>query len=315
MRWLSPSQHTSIGDPYVDEGLAVGDAAFKKKYLGKIGDVAKSGRAVLFVSHNAHAIRSLCSRAILLKDGQVEADGKPLEVLTQYEHENRGVRILTDPLRDSQFRRGSGEVRFTSIEVLDSHGKPRHDFEPGETIRFSVAYECRTEVSELSLLVDIKCEQGDQNVTTFRHLLSADPVPAGYRGHAVIELAETPLRPGCFPLLFWLGRLWISPYDIVDELIEPLVIYSTRDSEALGYDPANAEGLVSLESKLVEHRPVLPVRLSHWVSCSCDAAAERSAALTGYTAPNDAPQQENRRCPPRLSRGKDIATDGGRDSA
>ena len=58
----------------------------------ELNRIAKEGRTVLFVSHNAHAIRALCTRAIMLKDGMVHADGKPLEVLTQYERENQGVR-------------------------------------------------------------------------------------------------------------------------------------------------------------------------------------------------------------------------------
>src|SRR5438445_89390 len=72
----------------VDEVLAVGDAGFQKKCLGKMGDVARSGRTVLFVSHNARAVRSLCSRAILLQNGLVHADGPALQVLSQYEREN-----------------------------------------------------------------------------------------------------------------------------------------------------------------------------------------------------------------------------------
>src|SRR5256884_3462490 len=59
----------------VDEGLAVGDAAFQKKCLGKMGDVAKAGRTVLFVSHNMAAVRSLCSRAFLLSDGRILSSG------------------------------------------------------------------------------------------------------------------------------------------------------------------------------------------------------------------------------------------------
>ena len=58
----------------IDEVLAVGDAAFQKKCLGKMGDVAKGGRTVLFVSHNLHAVRQLCSRAVLLDHGRVIMD-------------------------------------------------------------------------------------------------------------------------------------------------------------------------------------------------------------------------------------------------
>ncbi len=68
----------------VDEVLAVGDAAFQKKSLGKMESAAKSGRTVLFVSHNMGAIESLCSRAIMLKNGQLVKDGNPDEVIRFY---------------------------------------------------------------------------------------------------------------------------------------------------------------------------------------------------------------------------------------
>ncbi|HOT90768.1 MAG TPA: ABC transporter ATP-binding protein [Anaerolineae bacterium] len=68
----------------VDEVLAVGDAAFQKKCLGKMGDVAKEGRTVLFVSHNMAAVRSLCSRSVLLDRGQVIVNGSTEMVVTRY---------------------------------------------------------------------------------------------------------------------------------------------------------------------------------------------------------------------------------------
>ncbi len=60
----------------VDEVLAVGDAQFQKKCLGKMGEVAKQGRTVVFVSHNLVAVENLCSRALMLKDGQLVARGR-----------------------------------------------------------------------------------------------------------------------------------------------------------------------------------------------------------------------------------------------
>lgn len=68
----------------VDEVLAVGDAAFQKKCLGKMGDVAKEGRTVLFVSHNMVAVQSLCERAIWLHQGQIVETGLPAEVVSNY---------------------------------------------------------------------------------------------------------------------------------------------------------------------------------------------------------------------------------------
>lgn len=68
----------------VDEVLAVGDAAFQKKCLGKMGDVARKGRTVFFVSHNMAAVRSMCPRCILLSEGRVECDGPTNTVVERY---------------------------------------------------------------------------------------------------------------------------------------------------------------------------------------------------------------------------------------
>jgi lipopolysaccharide transport system ATP-binding protein len=68
----------------IDEVLAVGDAAFQKKCLGKMGEVAGEGRTVLFVSHNMIAVRSLCQRALFLEQGQAVGDGKAEEIVDRY---------------------------------------------------------------------------------------------------------------------------------------------------------------------------------------------------------------------------------------
>lgn len=68
----------------VDEVLAVGDTAFQKKCLGKMGDVAKEGRTILFVSHNMAAVENLCNRAILLRLGEVVADCMPSKAIAEY---------------------------------------------------------------------------------------------------------------------------------------------------------------------------------------------------------------------------------------
>jgi lipopolysaccharide transport system ATP-binding protein len=68
----------------VDEILAVGDVQFQRKCIGKMSQAAAGGRTVLFVSHNMVAVRSLCSRAILLTDGSIRMDGKPSEVIEHY---------------------------------------------------------------------------------------------------------------------------------------------------------------------------------------------------------------------------------------
>ena len=103
----------------VDEVLAVGDAAFQRKCLGKMGEVARQeGRAVLFVSHNMVAITALCSRGILLEKGRMTADGAAGTVVQSY---LRSLETLvTVPLAERRDRQGSGALTFTSLTVRNA---------------------------------------------------------------------------------------------------------------------------------------------------------------------------------------------------
>lgn len=104
----------------VDEVLAVGDAAFQKKCLGKMGDVAKEGRTILFVSHNMAAVQALCSRAILLEGGMLDYQGRTQDVAQRYLHSVMAAAEI--PLDERQDRTGDGSAKITSmkIESLDS---------------------------------------------------------------------------------------------------------------------------------------------------------------------------------------------------
>src|SRR5438477_3907488 len=75
----------------VDEVLAVGDAEFQKKCLGKMQDVSKGGRTVLFVSHNMDTVSRLCSSAILMKNGALKSIGATHKVVSEYLHDGRGT--------------------------------------------------------------------------------------------------------------------------------------------------------------------------------------------------------------------------------
>ncbi len=106
----------------VDEVLAVGDAAFQKKCLGKIEDVAKSGRTVLFVSHQMNSIRKLCERCIWLDAGRIRMIGPTVKVLTSYE-----MALSAMPLDDRR-KTDDGNVgaRFLRWEIFDS-GSEQHN--------------------------------------------------------------------------------------------------------------------------------------------------------------------------------------------
>jgi lipopolysaccharide transport system ATP-binding protein len=101
----------------VDEVLAVGDASFQKKCLGKMGDVARQGRTVLFVSHNMGLMQTLCERGIYLEDGMVCLDGNIDEAVAAYLTTMESTEALS--LIDRTDRKGRGRVRLTGIEILN----------------------------------------------------------------------------------------------------------------------------------------------------------------------------------------------------
>ena len=101
----------------VDEVLAVGDAAFQKKCLGKMGDVAHQGRTIVFVSHNMTALRALCTRLIWLEAGQVKASGDLSEIINQY-LQNHKEDNLESIWKDDSTAPGDDRVRLRSARVI-----------------------------------------------------------------------------------------------------------------------------------------------------------------------------------------------------
>jgi lipopolysaccharide transport system ATP-binding protein len=103
----------------VDEVLAVGDAAFQRKCLGKMGDVARDGRTVLFVSHNMTAVQHLCETCTLLDHGRVVAQGETKRIIEEYHDHTEPVRQTSLAARED--RSGDGRLRFTDIDLLRTY--------------------------------------------------------------------------------------------------------------------------------------------------------------------------------------------------
>jgi lipopolysaccharide transport system ATP-binding protein len=114
----------------VDEVLAVGDAAFQKKCLGKMKDVSRQGRTVVFVSHNMHAVKALCGRGIVLHGGRVVCDGTAAGAVARYLEQGASDAVSGMP---PEARPGSGERRFTSA------AGPASAIAPAAPLEFSFA--------------------------------------------------------------------------------------------------------------------------------------------------------------------------------
>ena len=124
----------------VDEVLAVGDAAFQRKCLGKMGEVSRQGRTVLFVSHNMEAVRKLCTRAVLLDDGQLVSAGSTDAVLQKY--------LAADTTDATEFRIAPppDEIRpliATEVRIETADGVPCNGFIVGRPWRIRVGFTVR----------------------------------------------------------------------------------------------------------------------------------------------------------------------------
>jgi lipopolysaccharide transport system ATP-binding protein len=182
----------------VDEVLAVGDAAFQKRCLGKMQEVTGSGRTVLFVSHSMGAVATLCKTAVLLEEGAVKAIGPAETIVGRYlEH------LLTPKTNDlSQLRRpGFGQkIRITDIELIGDRGG---------NVGYRMPLTFRLKVSADVSMRDITIGGSvfAANATPVGTLLTDDSFSIGAGEELLVELqiANTQLAPGTYYAGFSLG--------------------------------------------------------------------------------------------------------------
>lgn len=181
----------------VDEVLAVGDAAFQKKCLGKMRMVANEGRTVLLVSHNMLAIQAMCGKAILLEDGVVTSEGSTDQVVTKYLES--GEQLRTQPLELREDRLGEDLFRFTSVQFLNPQTMtPWHVLGSGQPVIIRIGYICTSN----TILEDVKI-----SITIFTatgtHLFGCNSQAVGVTfdihsgvGYTDCLLSRLPLKAG-----------------------------------------------------------------------------------------------------------------------
>jgi len=186
----------------VDEVLAVGDAEFQKKCLGKMGDVAKGGRTVLFVSHNMGAISRLCSTCVWLDRGRVSALGLARHTIDRY--------LTAGCARDSG-REGApgacspdGAVRLNALTVVDAQGVSRMAFPSDQPILVSLDIDVPRPSRDLCIGFDLSADDGTVVLRTYQNDQPEHswPVVRVGRNRLVCTLPEGILNA---------GRYWISP--------------------------------------------------------------------------------------------------------
>lgn len=123
----------------VDEVLAVGDASFQKKCLGKMRDVGREGRTIIMVSHSMAAIENLCTRVLVLDKGQKIMEGSPARMIQGYlnSFDNKEKALSIEQWDD---RRGTGDIRICSFGMLDHERQPVNTLVSGREYIFRFGY-------------------------------------------------------------------------------------------------------------------------------------------------------------------------------
>jgi lipopolysaccharide transport system ATP-binding protein len=184
----------------IDEVLAVGDAAFQKKCLGKVSEVAREGRTILFVSHQAAAVENLCTRGVVLDGGRVVFEGTQTEALGHYAD---SFGHFTGDLRDRTDRKGSGDIRVVAIEMRNTDGERIKTVATGQDVDVFLYFEnpAQQPWPDLKVYINVK---NQFDIPLFRHgnLYTGDSFGASMpsRGALVCRLRKLPLPAGSYRL-------------------------------------------------------------------------------------------------------------------
>jgi lipopolysaccharide transport system ATP-binding protein len=203
----------------IDEVLAVGDAAFQKKCLGKLGSVARGGRTVLFVSHNMNAVARLTTRAMLLERGLLAAHGKTAEVINKY--------LLTYGSAKAEWVRAEGAgvrrgITLTRVRCTDASGCPRthHDadgpviveihFTVSEKVEAQIAFRVNKTSDCETIFTTAHADHTHQHATPF--------LPGNYRARCIIPGHF--LVPGNYHLLVAANSRRGSQFDLIERAVD-----------------------------------------------------------------------------------------------
>ncbi len=197
----------------VDEVLAVGDAQFQKKCLGKMEDVAKQGRTVLFVSHNMQVVNSLCDTALLLQNGMIQRAGKSQEVIEYYLAGNNTSlgtwgRVNTD--------RNQKDVIIVEAKTVKIDGEQSSLLNYGDGFGIEITYNVNNNPGRWALLVRLLDSTGLPLFTSWDtdSVMEKQDYSGEHRYRALCSIPPRLLRPGRYSVS--LGSCYLDPFGIIE---------------------------------------------------------------------------------------------------
>jgi lipopolysaccharide transport system ATP-binding protein len=240
--------HLDLEILLVDEVLAVGDFAFQQKCLGKMGDIAHSGRTVLLVSHNLAMLSNLSTRAVWLNRGRIQEWGTPQDVIASYckhiattTNEGSSVALAGHP-----GRRGGYQCLLERVTLLDDQNTPTSSVRMGGTLSIELELTTPTSRAETGFVIDI-CDQFGSVLAQANSRVQSRISFAGAGCRKVrCGVGNVRLVPGNYLLNVGVG----DGEDYLDRVdgalrfsVEPTDVYGT------GHVPSSRHGLIALETQ------------------------------------------------------------------
>jgi lipopolysaccharide transport system ATP-binding protein len=230
----------------VDEVLAVGDASFQKKCLGKMGEVTREGRTVIFVSHNTAAIENLCRSALVLERGRIVHSGPVKEAVRVYMTQVLST-VTATSLREREDRGGTGALRLTSFRLEDDAGNAVVGARTGETCTLVFDYECPSGEAQRNVLASfaVSTATGAPLILHRTNFTGEDFDLVPPKGTIRCTIPRFPLIPGSYLLATYVevGNEAADHLTVAAQLdVEPGDFFGTGHTGVAGHSPFLIEG-------------------------------------------------------------------------
>ncbi len=227
----------------IDEVLAVGDAEFQKKCLGKMKSVSKQGRTVIFVSHNLGAVRSLCTKGILLKAGTVIFNGNIQDTIQGYVSKKDRSLLHKGTIVEEMRTIHHGFAKVKQVILVDEYGNSREDFFYQEDISVSIKLEIIHEIADALLDIRIISEESVVIEHILNSILGGKPITLQPGSKEFLVKVKNRLAPGSYSINVGVHASAGNTLEYVEDVYSFTVLKASQEDE-LSYAHEFVDGYV-----------------------------------------------------------------------
>jgi lipopolysaccharide transport system ATP-binding protein len=222
----------------VDEVLAVGDAEFQKKSLGKMGDVAHEGRTVLFVSHNMRSVETLCHNGLLIDSGHIAYQGKIAETIHNYSDSFLQTNTIKD-IRDIRNRSGNQNIVFTHMSMANTQSQEKEFISSGEEFELCFSYSSNIQVEPSSVNFEVRCFDRQNNNLIFMHSMRYSGFKSDFEilpssGKTTLRIKNLLLKPGNYRIMAII-KVYEQTTDSIEDALNLEVYEPQSNKTGLSY--------------------------------------------------------------------------------